>query len=81
MIAVYNPAKPPYVSHFDGNELIFKYIETFVCPTTTSNCILGGEPFAFSAQRAAARAMAAAERSLHVRVAGRNMSDSALVED
>lgn len=78
---MYNPAKPPYVSHFDGNDLIFKYIETFVCPTTTSNNILGGDAFEFSGQRAAAHAMVAAERSLHVRVAGPNMPGSVLVEE
>lgn len=77
---MYNPAKPPYVTHFEGNELIFKYIETFVCPTTTSNCILGGSPFAFAGQRAAAQAMAAAQGSLHVKVAGPNMSGSVLAE-
>jgi hypothetical protein len=77
---VYNPAKPPYVTHFEGNELIFKYIETFVCPTTTSNCILGGNPFAFAGQGAAARAMEAAKGSLRVEVAGPNMSGSALAE-
>ena len=80
MPAVYNPAKPPYVSHFEGNRLIFGYIETFVCPTTTSSCILGGDAFEFSGEKAALSAMATAENALHVRVAGPNMSGSALVE-
>ena len=44
---VYNPARPPFVTHFEGNRLIFDYIETFVCPTTTSASILGGQPFVF----------------------------------
>eukprot|EP01052_Picozoa_sp_SAG31_P038020 SAG31_NODE_5002_length_2807_cov_33.203471_6_plen_73_part_00 len=50
---MYNPAKPPFVTHFDGNRLIFDYIETFVCPTTTSASILGGQPFVFEGDTAA----------------------------
>ena len=50
---MYNPAKPPFVTHFDGNRLIFDYIETFVCPTTTSASILGGQPFVFEGDAAA----------------------------
>ena len=42
---MYNPALPPYVSHIEGNRLINAYVETYVCPTTTSDTILGGEPF------------------------------------
>ena len=45
---MYNPALPPYVSHIEGNRLINAYIETYVCPTTTSDTILGGEPFRFA---------------------------------
>ena len=50
---MYNPAKAPFVTHFDGNRLIFDYIETFVCPTTTSASILGGQPFVFEGDAAA----------------------------
>ena len=53
LAAVYNPAKAPFVTHFDGNRLIFDYIETFVCPTTTSASILGGQPFVFEGDAAA----------------------------
>jgi nicotinamidase-related amidase len=31
--AMYNPAKPPYVSHEDGTRLVVEYIEKFYCPT------------------------------------------------
>jgi nicotinamidase-related amidase len=44
---MYNPARWPYVSHFRGTDLIVEHIEKFVCPTITSNQILGGEPFHF----------------------------------
>ncbi len=44
---MYNPLKAPFVSHFRGTELIVEHIEKYVCPTITSNQILGGEPFRF----------------------------------
>jgi nicotinamidase-related amidase len=44
---MYNPARPPYVSHFQGTDLIIEHIEKFVCPTITSDQILGGKPFRF----------------------------------
>ncbi len=45
--AMYNPARPPHVSHFRGTELIVEHIEKFVCPTVSSEQIVGGEPFRF----------------------------------
>ena len=46
---MYNPARWPYVSHFTGNDLIASHIERFVCPTITSDQLLGGKPFRFHA--------------------------------
>ena len=46
--AMYNPARWPYVSHFTGNDRVIEHIERFVCPTVTSDQILGGTPFRFS---------------------------------
>jgi nicotinamidase-related amidase len=34
--ALYNPAKPPYVSHDEGTRLVVEYIEKFWCPTILS---------------------------------------------
>lgn len=48
---MYNPASPPYVSHFCGTELIVEHIEKYVCPTITSVDLLGGEPFRFPEDR------------------------------
>lgn len=45
---MYNPAKRPYVSHFTGTDLIVQHIEKYVCPTITSDQILGGESFVFA---------------------------------
>ncbi len=47
---MYNPARWPFVSHFRGTDLIIEHIEKFVCPTITSDQVLGGEPFRFKGQ-------------------------------
>lgn len=44
---MYNPAMRPYVSHFTGTDLIVEHIEKWVCPTITSDQLLGGKPFRF----------------------------------
>jgi nicotinamidase-related amidase len=44
---MYNPARWPHVSHFEGTERIIEHIEKFVCPTITSEQILGGKSFRF----------------------------------
>ncbi|GIS57956.1 MAG: hypothetical protein CM1200mP2_01810 [Planctomycetaceae bacterium] len=44
---MYNPKRWPFVSHFQGTDLIIEHIEKFVCPTITSNQLLGGQPFVF----------------------------------
>lgn len=40
---MYNPERPPYVSHERGTALVVGYIERFWCPTVTSEQILGDE--------------------------------------
>ena len=37
---MYNPARPPYVSHDEGTKLTVEYIEKFWCPTVTSDQLL-----------------------------------------
>jgi nicotinamidase-related amidase len=44
---MYNPLRAPYVSHFTGTDLIIEHVEKFVCPTVTSDQLLGGTPFRF----------------------------------
>jgi hypothetical protein len=44
---MYNPKASPYVSHFKGTDLIVEHIEKYVCPTITSDQIIGGTPFRF----------------------------------
>lgn len=38
--AMYNPARPPYVSHDEGTQLVVSYIEKFWCPTVASDQLL-----------------------------------------
>jgi type 1 glutamine amidotransferase len=45
--SMYNPARWPYVDHFQGTHLIVRHIEKYVCPTITSDQILGDKPFRF----------------------------------
>lgn len=44
---MYNPGMWPHVDHFTGTDLIVEHIEKYVCPTTTSVSLLGGEAFRF----------------------------------
>ncbi len=44
---MYNPKSWPYVDHFSGNDLVVHHVERFVCPTITSDQVLGGSPFRF----------------------------------
>ena len=48
---MYNPKMEPYVSHFTGTDLIVDHIERWVCPTITSDQLLGGVPFRFDKDR------------------------------
>ncbi|MCX7421948.1 MAG: beta galactosidase jelly roll domain-containing protein [Planctomycetia bacterium] len=43
--SMYNPKRWPFVDHFTGNDLVISHVERFVCPTITSDQILGGAPF------------------------------------
>ena len=47
--SMYNSRKKPFVDHFTGNDLVTWHIEKYWCPTITSDQILGGQPFRFSA--------------------------------
>jgi nicotinamidase-related amidase len=44
---MYNPKKSPFVSHFEGTRLIIEHIEKYVCPSITSDQLIGGKPFHF----------------------------------
>ncbi len=46
---MYNPKSAPYVNHYKGTELIVEHIEKFICPTITSDQVIGGKAFKFKA--------------------------------
>lgn len=48
---MYNPKMPPMVSHFEGTRLIVEHIEKYVCPSITSDQILGGSEFHFKGDK------------------------------
>lgn len=48
---MYNPKMPPMVSHFEGTRLIVEHIEKYVCPTITSEQLLGGKEFRFAGDK------------------------------
>ena len=39
--SMYNPSRPPYVSHDEGTRLVVEHIEKHWCPTTTSSDLAG----------------------------------------
>jgi nicotinamidase-related amidase len=55
---MYNPKRRPQVSHFEGTHLIIEYIEQVVCPTITSDQIVGGQPLRFKGDTTPAKAPA-----------------------
>jgi nicotinamidase-related amidase/type 1 glutamine amidotransferase len=48
---MYNPARAPFVNHFTGTDRIVEHVEKWVCPTITSDQLLGGKPFHFSGDK------------------------------
>jgi nicotinamidase-related amidase len=53
---MYNSRSRPQVDHFTGNDLVTWHIERYWCPTITSDQIIGGSPFRFSADTRPPRA-------------------------
>jgi nicotinamidase-related amidase len=44
---MYNPARAPYVDHFEGTRRVIAHIETYICPTVESTDITSEPPFRF----------------------------------
>ena len=44
---MYNPERPPGVSHFAGTRLVVEHVEKHWCPTFTSRDITGKPAFRF----------------------------------
>jgi nicotinamidase-related amidase len=48
---MYNPKRSPYVSHFEGTRLVIEHIEKYVCPSITSDQLIGGKEFRFQGDK------------------------------
>ena len=55
--SLYNPQRPPRVSHVRGTELVLEHIETYWCPTITSTDFLGKPAFSSPRRQATARGL------------------------
>ena len=53
---MYNPERPPGVSHFAGTELVVEHVERYWCPSFTSTDITGKPAFRFKGSGPATRA-------------------------
>jgi nicotinamidase-related amidase len=62
---MYNPAKPPYVDHFSGTDLVVEYIERYVCPTIVSSDFTGEKQFRFKGDKRKRIAFLIAEGEYH----------------
>jgi nicotinamidase-related amidase len=63
--SMYNPAKPPFVDHFSGTDLVVEYIETCVSPTMVSTDFTGQKQFRFAGDKRKRIAFLAAEGEYH----------------
>ncbi|MBE3096209.1 MAG: protein-signal peptide and transmembrane prediction [Planctomycetes bacterium] len=52
---MYNSRGKPFVDHFTGTDLVIEHIEKYLCPTLTSDQVLGGKPLRFSEDQRAAQ--------------------------
>jgi nicotinamidase-related amidase len=52
---MYNPERPPGVSHFAGTALVVEHVERYWCPSFTSEDITGKPPFTFKESTETAR--------------------------
>lgn len=48
---MYDPRAWPYANHFTGTDIIIDHVERYVCPTISSNQVMGGREFRFSADQ------------------------------
>ena len=48
---MYNPDRWPFVDHHTGTDLVVSHVERFICPTITSDQLIGGVPFRFKEDR------------------------------
>jgi len=62
---MYDSRSWPFVNHFRGTDLVVEHIEKFVCPTITSDQLLGGQPFRFKEDKRPHVLFLTAEKEYH----------------
>jgi hypothetical protein len=45
---MYNPERPPGVSHFAGTQLMIEHVERYWCPSVASTALTGKPAFRFA---------------------------------
>jgi nicotinamidase-related amidase/type 1 glutamine amidotransferase len=78
---MYNPAMPPKVNHFSGTDLVVEYIEKWICPTITSDQIVGGSPFRFQNDKRPEVVVVMAEPEYKTEVSLTNYAITQLLKD
>ena len=58
---MYDPTSWPYINHFTANDRLVDHVERYVCPTMTSDQLLGGKPFRYGADKRPHLAIVVAE--------------------
>ena len=58
---MYDPTSWPYIHHFTANDRLVDHVERHVCPTITSDQLLGGKPFHYAADQRPHLAIVVAE--------------------
>ena len=78
---MYNPKMKPFVSHFRGTDLIIDHVEKYVCPTVSSEQVLGGSAHSFKGDDRKHLVIVTAEREYKTEVTLPAFADAHLAND
>ena len=78
---MYDPRQHPFVSHFSGTDLIVEHVERHVCPTISSEQILGGSAFRFREDRRPHIVMMIGEKEYSTRTTLPQFAHQHLIQD
>jgi sugar lactone lactonase YvrE/nicotinamidase-related amidase/type 1 glutamine amidotransferase len=65
---MYSPKSWPYVSHLTATDLVVAHVERFVCPTISSDQLIGGVPFRLKEDKRPRLVIVMAEREYETNV-------------
>ena len=78
---MYNPKQHPQVSHYRGTDLVIEHVEKYVCPTITSDQLLGDKPFRFSLDKRKHLVMLIGEQEYETKETLPRFADDQLADD